>query len=113
MIDFAPDDDVAEVRDRVAEFVRTTVIPAEARDVRHGLDDSLRGELQAQARSAGLFAPHVSLAYGGLGLDHRGQAVVFEEAGYSLLGPQALILRRPRRGQHAPALAAWRAPQQQ
>ena len=38
------------------------------------------------------------MAEGGHGLDHRGQAVVFEEAGYSLLGPQALNCAAPDEG---------------
>jgi acyl-CoA dehydrogenase len=99
MIDFAPDRAVAELCDRVSEFVRTAVIPAEERDVStHGLDESLRAELQSRARSAGVFAPQVAPEYGGLGLDHLGQAVVFEEAGYSILGPQALNCAAPDEG---------------
>ena len=54
--------------------------------------------------AAGVFAPQLATELGGHGLDHRGAAVMFEEAGYSLLGPQAMQLRRARRGQHAPAL---------
>lgn len=99
MIDFSLDAEVVELRDRVATFVRDTVIPAEPRDgVGHGLDDTLRRELQEAARSAGVFAPQVSKELGGLGLDTRGMAVVFEEAGYSLLGPQALNCAAPDEG---------------
>ena len=58
----------------------------------------LRAELQAAARAAGLFAPHVGAEFGGLGLDVRGQAPVFEEAGYSLLGPLALNCAAPDEG---------------
>src|SRR5206468_5083447 len=99
MIDLDPSPEVAELRDRVAAFIQATVIPAEQRDhSEHGLDDSLRAELQDAARVAGLFAPHVSVSLGGLGLDTRGQAAVFEEAGYSLLGPQALNCAAPDEG---------------
>jgi len=99
MIDFAIDKSVDELRRRVAGFVRDAVIPAEPRDQGgHGLDDNLRSELQDEARKAGLFAPHVAEELGGLGLDHRGQAVVFEEAGYSILGPQALNCAAPDEG---------------
>ena len=45
-----------------------------------------------------VFAPHVPQEYGGCGLDMRGQAVVFEEAGYSLLGPLALNCAAPDEG---------------
>lgn len=99
MIDFEPDAEVAQLREQVANFVRETAIPAESRDrSEHGLDDGLRAELQRAAREAGLFAPHVARELGGLGLDHRGQAVIFEEAGYSLLGPQALNCAAPDEG---------------
>src|SRR5262245_16079621 len=88
-----------ELQGRVRAFVREVVIPAEPRDVgTHGLTDELRSELQAAARAAGLFAPQVAVELGGLGLDHRAQAIVFEEAGYSVLGPQALNCAAPDEG---------------
>ncbi|HWV84504.1 MAG TPA: acyl-CoA dehydrogenase family protein [Capillimicrobium sp.] len=99
MIDFALDPELEELRDRVAAFVRDTVIPAEARDVgAHGLDEDLRAALQAAAREAGVFAPQVPVELGGLGLDMRATSVVFEEAGYSVLGPQALNCAAPDEG---------------
>ena len=99
MIDFEPEPEVVELRDRVAAFVRDVCIPAEARDTgAHGLDPELRAELQAEARRAGLFAPQAPRELGGLGLDTRGMAVVFEEAGYSVLGPQALNCAAPDEG---------------
>jgi acyl-CoA dehydrogenase len=99
VIDFSLDPQLVELRDRVAAFVRDTAIPAEARDVsEHGLDEGLRRELQDAARAAGLFAPQVARALGGLGLGMREVAVVFEEAGYSLLGPQALNCAAPDEG---------------
>jgi acyl-CoA dehydrogenase len=99
VIDFSLDPELAELRDRTTAFVRDVVIPAEPRDVSaHGLDEGLRRELQEAARAAGLFAPQVDRELGGLGLDTRGMAVVFEEAGYSLLGPQALNCAAPDEG---------------
>jgi acyl-CoA dehydrogenase len=99
MIDFTVEPEVAELRDRVGAFVRDVAIPAEERDHgHHGVDEALRRELQDAARAAGVFAPHVSEELGGLGLDHRAQAVIFEEAGYSLLGPQALNCAAPDEG---------------
>jgi acyl-CoA dehydrogenase len=41
---------------------------------------------------------YVSEEFGGLGLDHRGKAVIFEEAGYSMLGPVALNIFAPDEG---------------
>jgi acyl-CoA dehydrogenase len=99
MIDFELEPAVADLRDRVRAFVRDVVIPAEPRDVSaHGLDDALRRELQDEARRASVFAPQVSVELGGHGLDMRSVAVVFEEAGYSLLGPQALNCAAPDEG---------------
>nr|MCU0493448.1 acyl-CoA dehydrogenase family protein [Chloroflexaceae bacterium] len=52
----------------------------------------------AAAREAGLFLPHLGQEWGGLGLHWRACAVVFEEAGRSLLGPQALNCSAPDEG---------------
>ena len=92
--------DAAAIAERVRAFVREVVIPAEVRDAagEHGPAAELREELQAAARAAGLLAPHVGTEFGGLGLDVRGQAAVFEEAGYSLLGPLALNCSAPDEG---------------
>jgi acyl-CoA dehydrogenase len=99
VIDFSLDAELEELRARTAAFIRDVVIPAEARDrSEHGLDADLRRELQDAARAAGLFAPQVAAELGGLGLDTRGMAVVFEEAGYSILGPQALNCAAPDEG---------------
>src|SRR3954449_6399692 len=84
--------------ERTRAFVREVCIPAEARFNGHDLDPALRAELQQAAREAGVFAPHVPREYGGHGLDIRGWATVFEEAGYSLLGPQALNCAAPDEG---------------
>lgn len=99
MIDFELPPEVDALKRRTREFVSQVVIPAEARALRDSAaGEELRRELQAAARAAGLFAPHVAAHLGGLGLDMRGQAVVFEEAGYSLLGPLALNCSAPDEG---------------
>ena len=100
MIDFALTPAETELRDRTAAFVRDEMIPRE-RDPRqdeHGPTEELRAELVAAARAANLLSPHVGTEYGGLGLDHRGKAIVFEEAGYSTLGPFALNIAAPDEG---------------
>jgi acyl-CoA dehydrogenase len=98
-IDFDTGPELRALADRTAGFVSNVVIAAEPRDRgEHGLDGGLRAELQQAAKAAGLFAPHVDAELGGLGLDVRGQAVVFEEAGYSILGPQALNCAAPDEG---------------
>jgi acyl-CoA dehydrogenase len=99
-IDLTPDPAVAELAARTAELVRTVVVPEEQAlggVVAAGGED-LRRRLQDAARAAGVFAPHVSEEYGGHGLDMRGRAVVFEEAGWSLFGPLALNIAAPDEG---------------
>ena len=99
MIAFELEPPLAQLQDRVRAFVADVVIPAEMRDhSAHGVDPALRAELQQAARNSGLFAPGVATEFGGLGLDHRAQAVVLEEAGYSILGPQALNCAAPDEG---------------
>ncbi|MBT3532394.1 MAG: acyl-CoA dehydrogenase [Rhodospirillaceae bacterium] len=99
-MDFGLPDDLVEMRDRVAAFIRDEVIPYEAdpRQEFHGPTEDLRHELVAKARAAGLLSPHGPVEFGGLGLNHVGMAVVFEAAGYSTLGPLALNIQAPDEG---------------
>ena len=100
MIDFTLPAEHVELRERVTAFIRDEVISRESdpRQDAHGPSDALRLELVDGARAAGLLSPHAPTAWGGLGLDHRGMAVVFEAAGYSLLGPLALNIQAPDEG---------------
>src|SRR5690606_6611276 len=113
-MDFSLSPELADLRDRTREFIRDEVIPFE-RDPRrtsHGPTDELRRELNARARAAGLLAPHVERRLGGLGLGHVGRAIVFEEAGYSMLGPIALHCAAPDEGNmHLLSLVATPAQQ--
>lgn len=99
-IDLTPDPAVADLAARTAAFVDAVVAPVEQRlaGVATDIDEQLREQLQASAREAGVFAPHVAEEYGGHGLDMRGRAVVFEEAGRSLFGPLALNIAAPDEG---------------
>ena len=97
-VELAPDPAVADLAKRTADFVRAIVVPVEERYGGVAPDDATRRELQASAREAGVFAPHVGAAFGGHGLDMRDRAFVFEEAGWSLLGPLALNIAAPDEG---------------
>lgn len=98
-MEFSLSPELLELQQRTRKFVNEIVIPAEPR-VPDALDDwrELRDELQSAAKSAGLFAPHIPKEYGGLGLNWRDCSVIFEEAGRSLLGPQALNCAAPDEG---------------
>ncbi|CAG9269758.1 acyl-CoA dehydrogenase family protein [Paraburkholderia unamae] len=96
--DLSPE--LLELRDRTRRFIAEQVIPLEsdARHDSHGPSEALRRELIERARAAGLLTPHASTSMGGLGLSHVAKAVVFEEAGYSWLGPTALNIHAPDEG---------------
>ena len=99
-MDFAIPPEIEELQARTRRFIRDRIIPLEddSRQTRHGPTDEFRRELNALAAAEGLIAPHVSAEYGGLGLSHFGKAVVFEEAGYSLLGGLAMNISAPDEG---------------
>lgn len=100
MIDFQPTPEQQALVEQVREFIATRVIPMEgdARRTVHGPTEALRADLVAMAREAGLLSLPVSPEYGGQGIDHRTAALVFEEAGYSMLGPVALNIAAPDEG---------------
>lgn len=99
-MDFTLPPELLELRDRVRTFIAEEVIPLEndSRQDTHGPSQELVSELQAKAAAKALLSPHVAREYGGLGLDHRGRAVIFEEAGYSPLGGLALNVSAPDEG---------------
>jgi acyl-CoA dehydrogenase len=100
MIEFSLSDELQELKLRTDKFIREEVMPYEGdpRHGPHGPSEDLRHELVAKARSAGLLAPHAPTDLGGLGLNHREMAVIFEAAGYSPLGPLALHIHAPDEG---------------
>ncbi len=99
-MDFHIDPGLRELQAATRAFIAEKVIPLEndPRQSSHGPDESLRRDLVALARDAGLLTPHASKALGGLGLSHVAKAFVFEEAGYSWLGPTALNIHAPDEG---------------
>jgi acyl-CoA dehydrogenase len=100
MVDFSLPDELIALTQRVETFIADEIVPLEQdpRQGPHGPEESLRLEMIAKARAAGLLSPHGPKEYGGLGLDHRGMAVVFEAAGWSPLGPLALNIQAPDEG---------------
>jgi alkylation response protein AidB-like acyl-CoA dehydrogenase len=85
------------LRDRVRAFVAEVVIPEEPGCAGEPSAE-LRQRLQERAASAGLLAIQVPREFRWRGLSLVEQSVVFEEAGYSLLGPLALNCAAPDEG---------------
>ncbi|MDP3520583.1 MAG: acyl-CoA dehydrogenase family protein [Hydrogenophaga sp.] len=99
-MDFSLSPAQTDLQERTRRFIADEVIPME-RDPRqdsHGPHEALRRDLVEKARAAGLLTPHASTELGGLGLSHIDKAIVFEEAGYSPLGPVALNIHAPDEG---------------
>ncbi|GAC1529091.1 MAG: acyl-CoA dehydrogenase family protein [Ramlibacter sp.] len=99
-MDFKLSPELLELRERVRSFIAEQVIPLEndPRAGAHGPSEGLRKELVDRAKGAGLLTPHASIEMGGMGLSHVAKSVVFEEAGYSWLGPTALNVHAPDEG---------------
>jgi acyl-CoA dehydrogenase len=100
VIDFEIPDDVRALAERIRGFVADEVVPFEtdSRLSRHGPTDELRAELVGRAREAGLLTFQAPKAYGGMEPSHLDQAVLFEAAGWSTLGPVALNCAAPDEG---------------
>lgn len=99
-MDFELSQEHQRLQQATRELIRDVIVPLEedARQDAHGPHEPLRHELVAHARAAGLLTPHAAVQMGGLGLSHLAKAVVFEEAGYSRLGPTAMNIHAPDEG---------------
>ena len=101
MIDFELPAEIAEVQRNVAAFVRDVVLPAEQElgGATEGPEfDSVLERLRSEARSAGLFTPHLPKEWGGLDLGPLGMAIVSGECGASALASLALNAMAPDEG---------------
>ena len=99
-MDFDLSPELFALRTRVRDFMEAEVLPAEAAilaEDRRGEARTLLG-LQQQARSAGLFTPHLPPDFGGLGLGVMGMCVLFREMGRSLVGPRVFNCDAPDQG---------------
>jgi acyl-CoA dehydrogenase len=88
---------VEDLRIRTREFVRKELIPNEPPPGSR-LPHPLRAQLQTMAKEAGVFAPHVPIEFGGQGLHIEHWSPVFQEAGYSPIGPSILNCMAPDEG---------------
>jgi acyl-CoA dehydrogenase len=97
VIDFEIPAEWTALRDEIRAFVTDQIVVYEtdSRLTRHGPNDELRTELVELARSAGLLTFQAPRRFGGREPSHREQAVAFEAAGWSTLGPIALNCAAP------------------
>ena len=98
-MDFALSPEVTALRDRVAEFVRTEIIPHEMKmDAEGRLPAELVAELRGKVKAAGLWAPHLPVEYGGQGLDMMAMAAIFEQLGKCQIAPYLFNCDAPDEG---------------
>jgi acyl-CoA dehydrogenase len=99
-MNFSLTPELIALQEQTRQFIHQIVIPMEGdpRETQHGPTPEFRQELIGLAKKAGLLTPHASKKHGGLGLSHIEKAVVFEEAGYSRLGPIAMNIHAPDEG---------------
>ena len=100
MIDFEIPEDLAAQRDEIRAFVAEQIVPFERdpRLTRHGPNEDLRTELVELARKGGLLTFQAPRRFGGREPSHCDQAVLYEAAGWSTLGPVALNCAAPDEG---------------
>jgi acyl-CoA dehydrogenase len=90
-------DEVELLRRRTRRFIREVVVAEEpAPGMR--MPGETRARLQQAAKDAGVFAPHVPKEHGGQGVPIRYWSPVFQEAGYSPIGPSVLNCMAPDEG---------------
>lgn len=100
MIDFEVPAETTALAERIRAFVADEVVPYEKdpRLTQHGPTEDLRRELVEKARTAGLLTFQAPKELGGMAPSHLEQAVLFEAAGWSTLGPVALNCAAPDEG---------------
>ena len=88
------------LREKVRTFIDERVIPNEDQIIREDekRDESTLRSLQAEAKAAGLWTPHLPPEYGGLGLGVMGMCVLFREMGRSPVGARVFNCDAPDQG---------------
>lgn len=90
-MDFTIPRGTAELRDQIAAFVDTHLIPLEADKANYDEHENIAAprleELRAMARAEGLWCLQLSTEHGGRGLSKQGMAVCYEAMNRSIFGP--------------------------
>ncbi|HSS20234.1 MAG TPA: acyl-CoA dehydrogenase family protein [Pyrinomonadaceae bacterium] len=89
MIDFSVPPELEAACKSVTAFMEEFVYPNENKIVEdEGLPVALEADLQRRVQALGLWAPHLPVEWGGMGIGYIGQALVNEIIGRSVVGPR-------------------------
>lgn len=98
-MDFTLSPEIDALRLKVRGFVEAHVLPLEADRASYDAHENIRVDVLAplrdKAKAAGLWAPQMPKARGGLGLPMVGWAAFYEEANRSIFGPLAFNCAAP------------------
>jgi acyl-CoA dehydrogenase len=90
-MDFSLKPEWEDVRLRTRNFVSEHILPLEADPQSYDSHENIRvdvlKQVQAKAKTAGLWSPQVPSEWGGMGLPIMAQAAMYEEANRSIFGP--------------------------
>jgi acyl-CoA dehydrogenase len=91
--------ELADLRRRVRDFVEREIMPLErdpaSFDAHENIALPLLDQVRAKVKAAGLWAPQLPKAFGGLGLTTAAMAVLYEEMGRSIFGPVSFNCAAP------------------
>ncbi len=98
-MDFSITAELAADTKRVEAFVADEIIPLESDpahyDAYGNIDMALLQSLRAKVKAAGLWAPQIPQAQGGMGYGPTGMAVLYEAMNQSIFGPVAFNCAAP------------------
>ena len=98
-MDFSLSPELEALRQKTRAFVKEHCIPLEipreAFDEHENIPLDKLEILRVKAKAAGLWAPQMPKELGGMGLKMTEQAVIYEEANFSIFGPAALNCAAP------------------
>ncbi|MBI4241377.1 MAG: acyl-CoA dehydrogenase family protein, partial [Candidatus Rokubacteria bacterium] len=87
MIDFSVSPEMEQILKLTTRFMEKHVYPAEREMTEEGLPQEILKPLQATVKELGLWAPHMPVEVGGMGIGVVGLALMNEIIGRSPIGP--------------------------
>ena len=109
--------ELEDLRRRVRDFVEREIVSLErdptSFDAHENIALPLLDEVRRKVKAAGLWAPQLPKAFGGLGLNTAAMAVLYEEMGRSIFGPVSFNCAAPDDGNMMLLAKVARADQQE